>query len=41
MIKKIGGLFNQSVTVFILGRNDCLGAFLSHFFQNLVQSLIE
>src|SRR5260370_40006284 len=41
MVKQIGRLSNQCRTVFILGRDDCLGAFLSDFFENLVQSLVE
>jgi len=41
MIEKVGSFFNQSTTIVILGRDDCLGAFFSYFFENLVQSLIK
>ena len=41
MIKEIGDLVLDLFRIRILGRNHDLGCFLSYFFQDLIDSLIE
>ena len=41
VIGKVGDFIDGLGTVFGLGGDDDLGAFLAHLFQNLIQPLLE